>query len=237
MVTKQKPEKEVAVPRYYEMEVFRRSINRRMWITMLALFTVALLSLGIALIAFARPVPVVVFDGDGQPVYFEDTRTPRQELTDVRISYMAKEFLSRFIGIDSVQVEDDFARALAMMTPRLRQIVASDKEELERRAAYRGQNVRSVFRDWKVRIGKYDPKDLEGRVFVIVTGRMVFEPRFGELEGEGAVSRYFIAQLAFQRVPVTDLSIHGMLVDFVNTRLFEDEAELKKYMLEKAGRP
>lgn len=228
---------ETIVPRYYEIEAFRRSVNRKLWFGMTALVVVAVLSLGLALIAFARPLPVVVFDSKGRPILFEDTASPRRELTDIRIEYFAEEFIGAYVGVDSAAITEDLKKALGMMTPVFRKAVAEDQKELAERGKYRGQNIRSVMSELKVRIGKYDPEDLAGKIYLLVTGKMSFEPRFGEMDGEGEVSRWFVTQLVLQRVPVTKLSVHGLLVDYCHNGLFETKGELEAHMAEKARRP
>ena len=224
-------------PRYYELEVFRRSVNRKLWIGMATLAVVAVLSLGLALIAFARPIPVVAFDSLGRPILFEDTATPRRQLTDIRIEHFAKEFISTYVGVDSASIVEDLEKSLNMMTPDFRNKIAMDKKELAGRKQYENQNIRSVIGDWKVRIGKYDPEDISGKVYLLVSGKMNFEPRFGEMEGEGEVARWFVTQIVLQRVPVTKISIHGLLASYCHTRYFDSEDALDKYKLEKASKP
>ena len=155
---------ESLIPRYYELEAFRRSVNRKMWFGMGGLLAVAVLSLGLTLIALARPLPVVVFDSRGRPVLFEDTASPRREITDIRIEYFAKDFIESYVGVDSANITDDLEKSLNMMTPALRQAVKTDRKELAGRKSYEGKNIRSFISDWKVRIGKYDPKDLNGKI-------------------------------------------------------------------------
>ena len=225
------------VPRYYEIEAFKRSVNRKLWIGMVGLALVALLSLGLALIAFARPVPVVVFDQEGRPVLFEDTASPRREITDIRIEHFAKEFITTYSGVDSANIVEDLEKALNMMTPVFRKVISSDQEELATRKKYERQNIRSSFTQWKVRIGKYDPGDVSGKIYTLASGKMTFDPRFGEVEGEGEVSKWFITQLVLQRVPVTKLSIHGLMADYCHTRVFDSKESLEKYQAEKARRP
>jgi hypothetical protein len=220
-------------PRFYELEAFRRSVGRKLWFGMILLFIVSLGSLLLALVAIAKPVPVVAFDSQGRPVLFEDTVTPRQKLEDVRIEYFVQEFVRRYVGVDSAAITEDLNAALAMMTPAFRQIVAADEAELARRKQYEGQNIRSAVRDWKVRIGAYKPEDTSGKVHVLVTGKMVFEPRFGELEGGGEVLRFFLSQIVLQRVPVTKISIHGLLVDFCHTRFFDSLQDLEVFALQR----
>ena len=224
---------EAVVPRFYELESFRRSMGRRLWFGMGILGLVSLCSLFLALAAIAKPIPVVVFDSQGRPVLFEDTVTPRQKLEDVRVEFFVEEFVRHYVGVDSAAVTDDLNASLAMMTPTFRQVVAADEAELARRKQYEGQNIRSLITDWKVRIGAYRPEETTGKVHVLVTGKMLFAPRFGELEGNGEVSRFFMSQIVIQRVPVTKISIHGLLVDFCHTRFFDSQQDLEAFALQR----
>lgn len=225
------------IPRYYEIETFRRSVNLKLWLIMTALVLISLASIFLALIAFSRPIPVVVYDTEGSPTLFTDTRTPRETLTDVRIEYFTREFIKNWVGVDSAAIEQDLEESLKMMTPRRRQIIVNDEEGLAKRNSYKEKNLKTFFSDWKVRIGRYDPKDLGGKINVISVGKVIFEPRFGKMEEDDKpISRYFQSQLVMQRVPVTILSIHGMLVDFEQTKFFDSEADLNAYILGESSR-
>ena len=224
-------------PRYYELEAFRKSVSLRLWLGMGFLFVAAVLSLGLALIAFARPIPVVVLDKSGRALLFKDTFSARHEMSDVRIEYFVEKFVRAYVGIDSANVAADLEDSLNMMTPVFRQVVAADTDDLARRKKYEGQNIQTSIGDWKVRIGKYDAADTKQRIHVLVTARMGFEPRFGQVEGEGKVERWFLSQIVLERVPVTKLSIHGLLVAYCDTRFFDEKADLDHYLGERAARP
>ena len=224
-------------PRYYEIEAFRRSVNRKLWLVMGFLGTTTLASLFLAFVAFARPLPVVAFDKRGRAILFEDTVSPRYTLSDVRIEYFTREFVRRWVGIDSVNVDEDTQGALNVMTPEFRKVVMADRREMSRRAGYKGKNVRSLFSDWRIRIGKYDPADKEGKVYVLASGKMTFVPRFGEVtgtDGPSEVTRHFLTQLVLRRVPVTRVSVDGLQVGYSHTRFFTDRDQLEAYMLERA---
>jgi len=227
-------------PRYYEIESFRRSVNRKLWFVMLFLGTLTLFSLFTAFVAFARPVPVVVFDAKGRPVLFEDTVSPRQNMQDVRVEYFVQEFIRRWVGVDSVNIDDDLERALSMMTPSFRQVVMSNESEISRRAKYKHQNVRSLIGNWSVSIGKYDPAKIDSKINVLAKGKMKFVPRFGEVAAEKhgettEVSQQFLTQIVLQRVPITRVSIHGLQVEYCHTKFFENKKQLDAYMLERAA--
>src|SRR5688572_8447380 len=108
------------LPPRLELEAFRRSVNRKLWSAIGILALIAGGCVFLALLAVIRPIPVLAFDARGRPILFEDTVTPRLQLSNMRIEYFAQEFLEKFVGIDSANVTDDFSAALNMMTPRLR---------------------------------------------------------------------------------------------------------------------
>ena len=66
---------------------------------------------------------------------------------------------------------------------------------------------------------------------------MSFEPRFGKVDGEGQVARWFVAQLVLQRVPVTRISIHGLQAAYCHTDFFDTKEALDAHMLQKSSRP
>jgi len=235
--TKKKETKDTIIPRYYEVETFRRSTNRKIWFGMIGLVVVAMTSIFLALVALARPIPVVVFDNEGQPTLFTDTRLPRQTLTDVRIEYFCRDFIKKWVGVDSAAINEYLEESLKMMTPRRREIIINDEAGLTKRNGYHEKNIKTFFPEWKVRIGRYDPQDLSGIIHVLVNGRVTFEPRFGEMEsGDSPVYRWFQSQLVLQRVPVSLVAIHGLQVDFEQTKFFDSEDDLNAYIMSEATR-
>ncbi len=220
-------------PRYYEFDALKKSVSRKIWAGMGFMMLVTVFSLFLALVAAARPIPVVVYD-NGKPILFTDTTTPRHELTDLRIEYFTKVFLKKFICVDSARLEEDLQTALNMMTPVFRKVVFEDSTEMSNRKKYKNQNIKSFITEFSIRIGNYDQTDLNAKIHSLATGKINFEPRFGQLEGEGEVFRYFVSQIALQRVPVTLLSIHGLQLDFVYSKMFDDKSELEKYIVSQA---
>src|SRR5688572_31940087 len=97
------------LPPRLELEAFRRSVNRKLWFAVGSLGLVALGCVMLALLAIIRPIPVLAFDARGRPILFEDTVTPRLELSNMRIEYFAEVFLEKFVGIDSANVTEDFS--------------------------------------------------------------------------------------------------------------------------------
>lgn len=223
------------LPRMLEIERFRRSVNRKIWVMIGGLLVLTFLSLLMAFVAFARPVPVVVFDGQGRPILFEDTVAPRVRLDDVRIEYFVENFLERWAAVDSRSVEDDFAKAINMMTPRLRRIVMRDEAELGRRRRYTELNLKGTPKDVEVRIAPYDPEDVHGRVYAVMTGQMVLTPATGELVGskDHEYLQWLYSELTLARVPVSKESIHGLLVEDVMTKYFESKEDFDVFALKR----
>src|SRR5687767_6055134 len=146
------------LPPRIELEAFRRSVNRKLWFAVMTLAVVALASLALTVLAIIRPMPVLAFDARGRPILFEDTVTPRLQLSNMRIEYFAELFLEKFVGIDSTNITEDFSAALNMMTPRLRRIVMQDGQELERKRKHQDANLKSRFEEVQIRMGEYDPE-------------------------------------------------------------------------------
>lgn len=219
--------------RYYELEEFQRRVRRFQWAALGACAVIACLALVVALFAVAKPIPVVAFDAAGRPILFKDTVTPRLKLEQVRVEAFARDFLERFVGIDSTNLDRDLAKALNMMTPRLQEIVLHDADEMQRRAQYQDANVRSRFVKLQTKTSPYDPDDGSVRVYVIAWGEIAYEPREGLVDGSELHRRWFFSQIALQRVAVTEQSIHGVKVDYVNTRFFADEEQLRMFSLKR----
>lgn len=218
----------VIVPRLTEVAAFRRSVNRRMWIiiTLLGLTTAG--SLLLALLAFTRPIPVVMFDGDGRPMLFDDTVSPRTQLTRMRVEHFAEAFLDRFVAVDSATVSKDFATALNMMTPSLRAITLADAGEAERRRSITEGNLRGELIGLNLEVAAFDADDVTGRVYVVAIAQLRMRPRFGAVaDGPGEITRHMLTELALQRVPVSRQAIHGLLVDYAHTRFFADQTALE----------
>jgi len=223
------------VPRLTEIADFRRSVNRRMWAVITLLGLTSLGALFLALLGFTRPVPVVMFDGDGRPMLFEDTATPRTRLTRMRVEYFAEAFLDRFVAVDSATVGEDFAAALNMMTPDLRAIMLADAEEAERRRGVAEGNVRGTLIGLRLEVAAFDPEAINGRIYVVAVAQLRMQPRFGRVDsGPGELTRHLLTELALQRVPISREAIHGLRVDYVHSRFFADAEALEAEALRRS---
>lgn len=216
--------------RFYELEEFKRSVNRKLWFMVGGLFLVTILSLLGMMLQITRPLPVVMIDAQGKPVLFEDSVSPQLEMSNIRVEYFMEEFLSDFILVDSSNVSDGLTQALNGMTPRLREVVVADGKEAQRRANYQDKNVRSRFEKIEMQVAEYEPQEREGRIHAIAHGSIVYEPRVGVGEN---LRQFFYSQLVLDRVPVRKNSIHGLLADFVNTKMFDNEEDMRLYVLKR----
>lgn len=219
--------------RYYELEEFKRGVRKFLWISLGICAVVAVLALGVALVALAKPIPVVAFDSQGRPIVFENTVTPRLKLEQVRIEAFAEDFLEYWVGIDSSNLDRDLADALNMMTPRLREIALHDEAQLQRRLDFEGANVRSRFVDVHTKISPYDAEDGSVRVYLIAWGEVLYEPREGVVQEGQELSQHFFSQIAMQRVAITREHPHGLMIDYVNTKFFKDADELRRFSLKR----
>ena len=88
---------------HLELDVFRRSVDRRLWLGMGMLALVALGALCVALALAVRPLPVIAFDTTGRPIVFQDTRTPALAMDELRVKAFVRDFLGclRRVGFES----------------------------------------------------------------------------------------------------------------------------------------
>jgi hypothetical protein len=167
-----------------ELEIFRRRLHRQVWFGMGGLVVVSVAALGVALVAFARPIPVVVFDGAGRPVLFEDTATPRLRMEQVRVEWFARHFLEAFSAVDSTAVEENITRAVNLMSPTLRRIFLADEKEMARRRKHAELNLKGRFEGLTFQVADFDAEDAGAKIYLVATGRMVFRPKLGEMRDE-----------------------------------------------------
>ena len=218
---------------FLELEAFRRSVNRRIWGAIGGLVLITLAALGVALVAFARPIPVVMLDGKGQPVLFEDTVTPRLRMEEVRVEYFCTEFLKAFSAVDSTQVDEQLEAVANQMSPRLRRLFVSDDKELARRKKHAELNLKARFDTLDLKIATFDPDDADARIYVVASGALRFRTKLGELseDEDHQLVQYYYAQLVLERVPVSRDHIHGLQVDFVRTQFFDSPEALEVHLL------
>ena len=224
-----------SLPPYLELDQFRRSVERRFWITNLGLMTLAFGSVAAAYMSYARPIPVVLID-QGKPVLFEDTVTPRLRPDAVRIEYFADQFVRRFVGIDSANLEMDLTEALNMMTPRMRQATVSEGSFASRRAFWKDTNARTYFddADMMVRIGRYDADDPLAHIPVLVTGKMTYGAKFGDMPaGSPEHVEYFAARLELERVEMTRQTIFGLAVNWASIDKFTSREQFENHFRSK----
>lgn len=193
--------------------------QRRFYLATIGLMgLVCLASIFVALVAFARPMPVVMWDRTAQEaVLVSDTRSPRLRLEGWQIEATAKRFAERFVGFWGPVARRDAAEAANMMTERFRTIYMADEGALKQIQARDGANIRAQLRGLKVRIGRYDPEELGGQVHVVLTANRHFEPIVGQ--GEPAMD-FVLLKLVMQRVPLSPKALLGLKVDFAEVKTF-----------------
>lgn len=219
----------------YDIEAFRRGINRKMWVVIAASIATSLLALLVALAAVARPVPVIAFDAKGRAIVFDDTVNPALEVTEVRIEHFTGLFLQRFVGIDSSRLQLDLAEAVNMMTPQARQIALREGREVKRRLAYEHGNVRSRFVDLQVRIGDLEPQG-SGDIYVVAWGKQLFEPIIAPPTADETIEQWFYAEVVLAQVDISRQTPYGLLVKRIDSRPFDDIQKLEAALLKRGPR-
>lgn len=193
--------------------------QRRFFLVTISLMgLLSLASVFVALIAFARPIPVVMWDRSAQEATLvADTRSPRLRLEAWQIEAVSKRFAERFVGFWGPVARRDAAEAANMMTERFRTIYMADEGALKQIQARDGANIRAQLKSPKVRIGRYDPENLGGKVHVLLTATRQFEPIVGD--GRPAMD-FVLLKLALQRVPLSPQALLGLKIDFAEVKTF-----------------
>jgi hypothetical protein len=219
------------LPPFLELEAFRRSVNRKLWFGMGSLAAVAIAATTGGFLTLLRPIPVVMLDGRGRPVLFEDTITPRLQMEEARVEYFGQHFLRHFMGLNGAHREDDLATAWNLMTPDLRRVAMHDAKTQKPTTAGWMAPVRTEFEPLSMRVGRYDPEDTEAEIPVVAFGKLVPQ----DTPNEGAPSAlnqpYFFVRLVLQRVPVTKVTLFGLLVAYAEPKYFESQEALEVFVL------
>lgn len=207
--------------------------QRRFYLLVVALMgLLSLCSLFVALVAFARPMPVVMWDReDGAAVLVQDTKTPRLRLEEWQIKATAKLFAERFVGFAGPVARRDAAQAANMMTERFRTIYMADERAIALIQERDGSNIEARILRPNIKIGRYDPDNLGGSVHVVLTATRQFSPLVGDGKPE---SDYVLLRLVLMRVPLSPDALLGLKVDFANVQTFPTIERLNA-ALAKAG--
>ncbi len=216
---------------HLELDAFRRSVDRRLWLGMGLLAVVALGALCVALALAVRPMPVVAFDGTGRPIVFRDTRTPALEMDELRVKAFVTDFLKAFVALDSSRIDEDLAASTAMMTPRFRRVFLADQAAVERRAQFRQLRARARLGKLTFRIAPFRADDVTGQIYVMAYGPMVLRPLNAGADDDRLQRQHILVRLVLQRAPVSDVTIHGLMVDAATVRLFDTNEALRIELL------
>ena len=218
---------------YYDIEAYRQSVSKKLWAITLLSAVVAMGALGVAFVSVIKPTPVIAFDSQGKPQVFKDTVAPGLHLNDVRLEHFAMTFLKHFLLVDSTRLAEDYDVALGMMSSRMRDIVANEGVEAKRRAGFKESFLRMVFPiPPTVKIASYE--DTTTQFPMLVIGEITLRPIAGDGGGQDS-KHWFLTELVARKAPVTQASPHGLLVDFVTTKLFDSKDARRLAMLKKQG--
>lgn len=210
-----------------DIEVFRRSVNRRFWALLGLQGFITLACVFYAILIAVKPPPVVEIN-DGRPILYRDTGTPALETTKVRVAFFVREFLDRYVGIDATRLESDFQKALSMMSERQKALELNERTQIERRLQYENTDVVSHFADFDLRIAEFDPAAMDEDIYLFAWGRQEFRSLFGD---EDPVSRYFLVKMRVERRVVTMENPYGLLVKDIRYDSFAEARHLKSAKL------
>jgi len=129
---------------------FARQGQWKSWVIAAQLLLMALLTLAAMQLA-RKPPDIVLVDPDGRSTYVSPS-VAGQELTrwlaerrqlpsDVTVAHFSREFLRRFLGVNSTTIESEWPEALAMMAPALRARMQAEATKQKLVETYRAAQV------------------------------------------------------------------------------------------------
>lgn len=219
---------------HLEIEHLRKRWSRLPWIFVFILTSIVLCLFLVLFVQVAKSPPVVVIDPTGKPVFYEETDAQERPLDHIRVRHFAEHFLKRFEGVRSGVVLDDWEESMAMCSFAYQEILGADQEELKRRDEFLNvKDIRTVWRDLKTEVAKFDPKNPKAKIKVRIQGRRAYaHKKIDSLEG--VKWEYFVSYLSIHRVPLRKIQPYGLAVDFTHTRFFPTPQELNAFLLERA---
>lgn len=191
-----------------------QTFHRRLAVAMAVLAFLGM-AYGIYMSQLALHRPLVYYvDPQGQAVFggqLSKAGLPQ----DVEIQHIAKQFLKHRLGYTSSTIAGDYAAAFNLMTDALQDVVRRTDAETTKE---RGITIIEYIQDANIRIVlDFDDVEILGRTAttwaVRVTGRTRTWPLSLVAEDAGFDDRLFEANLSIVRVPRTELTPQGALVD------------------------
>jgi hypothetical protein len=146
---------------------------------------------------------------------------------DVEVRYVAKEFLKRYIALNSLTIESDWAEAWNLMTEELRQeqqrvLAQYEKEHGEEFVAYvKKQGIQTLL-DFDAK--RLEVRDHNGKTFTVKAHGIARSwPLSRAGEDAAFTEKSFDSVLTLVRCPRTEGTPNGLLVHKVVNRFFVDE--------------
>jgi len=159
-----------------------------------------------ALWALNRQPLVIRVDDVGNAAVIRDLKTNNMAM-EVEIRAFAKDFLRSYLQISSITVKNDLARALNMMSKRMQKDHINELRSTKFLARLIRANISTRFDIRKMAI----TSDSNSRIYLDVRGISTTRPL--EDSAAPASQKGIIANLVLIRVPRTEQSPHGLLVE------------------------
>lgn len=129
---------------------FARQGQWKSWVIAAQLLLMALLTLAAMQLAHKSP-DIVLVGADGRSTYLNPTIADdelirwlaehRQRPSDVTVAHFSREFLRRFLGVNSTTIHAEWPEALAMMAPALRARMEAEATKQKLVETYRAAQV------------------------------------------------------------------------------------------------
>jgi hypothetical protein len=129
---------------------FTRQGQWKSWVIAAQLLLMALLTLAAMQLA-RKPPDIVLVDSDGRSTYLNPSTAGdeltrwlaerRQRPNDVTVAHFSREFLKRFLGVNSTTIQAAWPEALSMMAPALRVRMEAEAAKQKLVETYRAAQV------------------------------------------------------------------------------------------------
>ncbi len=211
-----------------DIDKLRRETNIKIIILILVLGTITIFSIFAVILMAIKPTPVIAFDKQGKSILFTDTA--QQGTTEPRIRYFLGMFINNYEGV-SPRIDEDLAEAYNMLIPKFREILLLKGAHKEKIETWKGKNIETVFSIDKLQI-KGD-MIMGSKIGIIGTGKFLFRPVIisGNNSSE-TFERYVYFKAQIMVMPITEQTIHGLLIEFYQGKSFETKDDMKAYLLE-----
>jgi hypothetical protein len=179
-------------------------------------------------IGLYRPVAYFV-DTDGHASFVGRLRQQGAAPSEPEVRYVAREFLARYIALNSLTIDSDYRQAWAMMTEALRKehvtmLAQYEKEHGEGLVSFvHRQNIETTLDlDAKrIEIGEHN-----GKLFTVKVHGTARTFSLSRAERDAPTTeKEFESTLVLLRCPRTEEAPNGLLVHKIGTRFFVDKEQ------------